>query len=378
MPIYKKGDWWYVKIDKYGKRWTPSKMEMETKRWKTKKEAKKAETELRRRVERLKSNQTSLDLLTLCTKYLEDAEISCAGHDTFSGKKRLCKELIEKLGNIPVEEITVHMAQTYLLERAKKISNNSFNVYRKEGNRLFQWGKEQQLLPQNFVSPFSKIKKKTHEKNKTPPAPIEHVTKAYMAATPEQKDLLLTYLITGGRKSEILKWKWRDIDFKNRIYALHTRKSGSGKVKTTYHEIPDLLLEILVRRFQKRHPILPWVFWHRFWDRKTKTWREDRYQNLNEFTQRLCKRAGVPNFKLHQLRHLATAILKEKGDMSLAKLQRFLRHEHQKTTEIYSGHLEIGTKEQTEFLADFWGKELSVASTKSSTKEGVYNFVQRK
>ena len=293
---------------------------------------------------------------------------------TPSGKKRLCNELLEKWGNIPVGEITVYMAQSYLLERARKISNNSFNVYRKEGNRLFQWGKEQQFLPENFINPFSKIKKKNHEKNKTPPARIEHVSKAYMAATPEQKDLLLTYLITGGRKSEILKWKWSDIDLKDRVYALHTRKSGSGKVKTTYHEMPDLLVNILERRLQHRHYKLPWVFWHKYWDQRNKKWKEDRYKNLSKFTERLCKRAGVPKFKLHQLRHLATAILKEKADMGLAKLQRFLRHENQRTTEIYSGHLEVGTKEQTDFLADYWGKELSVASTKSSTKEEAYKI----
>jgi len=46
------------------------------------------------------------------------------------------------------------------------------------------------------------------------------------------------------------------------------------------------------------------------------------------------------------------------GDMSLAKLQRFLRHDKQKTAEIYAGHLDTGTKEQTDFLADFWETNL--------------------
>lgn len=44
--------------------------------------------------------------------------------------------------------------------------------------------------------------------------------------------------------------------------------------------------------------------------------------------------------------------------MSLAKLQRFLRHDHQRTTEIYAGHIETGTKKQTDYLADFWGEKL--------------------
>ena len=46
--------------------------------------------------------------------------------------------------------------------------------------------------------------------------------------------------------------------------------------------------------------------------------------------------------------------------MSLAKLQRFLRHDHQKTTEIYAGHIETGTKKQTDFLADFWTDKLDL------------------
>ena len=117
-----------------------------------------------------------------------------------------------------------------------------------------------------------------------------NVIQAYLVATPVQKDLLLAYLVTGARKSEILTWKSTDIDFQNRVYALHTRKTGSRTLKTTHHEMPDLLYNLLQRRFWKRHETLPYVFWHRFWDRNLKGWREERYQNLNRFTVRLCER----------------------------------------------------------------------------------------
>ena len=376
MPIFKVKGRFYVRVEKNGVKWTPAKADMNQTSWRTKRDARAAEAELRHRIENLKTTPTSLDLLTLCNEYLEDAKISFIGKDTFAGKQRLCRELLKKWGNLPFEDITVHMAQKYLLERANRVSNNSFNVYRKEGRRLFEWGKKQNMLPRYSVNPFAEVEKKRHETKNSRPAPIEHVTKAYMAATPDQKDLILTYLVTGGRKSEILKWEWSDIDFKNKIYALHTRKSGSGELKTTYHEMPALLLDILDRRFKKRHAILPYVFWHKFWDRKKKEWREDRYQNLNRFTERICKKAGVPKFGLHQLRHLATAVLKEKANMGLAKLQRFLRHDHQKTTEIYAGHLETGTKEQTDFLANFWEdafEKSTVTSNESSNYKGKAN-----
>ncbi len=35
--------------------------------------------------------------------------------------------------------------------------------------------------------------------------------------------------------------------------------------------------------------------------------------------------------------------------------------EHQKTTEIYAGQIEMGTRKQTDYLADFWQRKLIVS-----------------
>lgn len=90
---------------------------------------------------------------------------------------------------------------------------------------------------------------------------------------------------------------------------------------------------------------------------------------LDRTRPKLLATAKVPPFRLHQLRHLATAILRDEADMSLAKLQRFLRHYHQKTTEIYAGHIETGTKKQTDFLANFWEDKLDLTEGQASIPE---------
>ncbi|MGD8522526.1 MAG: hypothetical protein PVF56_15365, partial [Desulfobacterales bacterium] len=181
MPIYKQKKWYYVKIQINGEKWTPSKARMTERRWRTKKEARQAEAELRIRAAEMQTARStlitpmSLDLLTLCNDYLADAKVSCLGHDTFAGKKRFCKKILKRWGNIPCNDITVHMAQKYLLERAHKVSNNSFNVYRKEGRRLFEWGKKQGLIPRDCINPFAEIEKKPHESGKPRPAAIDSV-----------------------------------------------------------------------------------------------------------------------------------------------------------------------------------------------------------
>ena len=92
---------------------------------------------------------------------------------------------------------------------------------------------------------------------------------ATQVAKPDQKDLLLTYLVTGARKSEILTWSWTISTSRTMFTPCIPEKTGSRTVKTTHHEMPDLLMDVLQRRFRKRHSTLPYVFWHRFWDRKT-------------------------------------------------------------------------------------------------------------
>jgi len=54
--------------------------------------------------------------------------------------------------------------------------------------------------------------------------------------------------------------------------------------------------------------------------------------------------------------------------MSLAQLQRFLRHDHQKTTEIYAGHIEMGIGRQSDSLADFRQRKLIDSDTVASIR----------
>ena len=56
--------------------------------------------------------------------------------------------------------------------------------------------------------------------------------------------------------------------------------------------------------------------------------------------------------------------------MSIAQLQKFLRHDNQKTTEIYAGFLDVGTQEQGDFLGDFWSKKLVGLDDASGDADG--------
>lgn len=361
MPISKGNNGkYYVKIWMDKECYTPAKMGMGQTSWPTKTEAKAAEVELRRLVKAQSSTiQTTLDLLTLCNRYLKDQQEKVVGHDTFSKKIRFCKEIIARWGKTtPIADIKVYMVQEYLNERAKQFTANSFNTYRKEGVALFNWAINQQLLAADTINVFSRVKKLPHSTGGPKPAPVNDVLKVLAVANQDQRDLIMCYLLTGARKNEILTMTWDDVDLQKRTYKLHTLKTGNKLPKTTVHAMPDQLCEILTRKHENRNPGLKYVFWHRFYSQPQKAYVEDRYMSLNKFTMRLCKKAGVTLFGLHQLRHLAATLLAH-GNMSTIQAKQFLRHDHITTTELYMGTLDNSTAEQSNYLDKFWSEKLA-------------------
>ena len=369
MPIWKGNNGrWYIKwkepVGGSKNYLKPADVGMEERSWDTKKEALAAEQELKRLVEKkftpTSKKTTPGTLLPLCKLWLKSYEGQVQGHDTLPKKARFCKEILGQWGDIDITEIKVFMAQRYLDDRARRFSANSFNCYRKEGVAFFNWLIDQELVPPETKNVFEKVKKKQHDAEDVQPAPIKDVLAVWNVANQSQRDLIDTIILMGARKNEVLNLKWNDIDLEERTYKLHTNKSGGKGTKTTLHTISDELREILLRRLEQKHPEVDFVYWHRYYSHTEKTMVDDGYKSLNKFTMRLCKKAGVPLFTLHQLRHLAASILKREG-ATIAELQRFLRHDEQKTTEIYAGHLDNGTKAQNELLGRVWSEALSGA-----------------
>lgn len=299
----------------------------------------------------------TLDLVSLCNKYMKSLP-KTMNANTVKAKQHFCNEILKTWGNIEVADLKVFQVQEFLEERIKKCSVNSFNVYKKHGAALFNFAFKQQLLPPGSLNVFEAVDRKPHVRKKRVPAPVDDVLEVLSVATEDQKNLLMVYLLTGARKSEILDMVWDDIDFENRTFLLHTKKSGTGLVKTTKHEMSDHLYDLFQTLLQKRHPKLQNVFWHRYYSKIAGKDVDEKYTSINKMTRRLCKKAGVEHFTLHQLRHLAATILKVHGHMSISQLQLFLRHDNQKTTEIYAGFLDGGTQEQGDFLGEFWSEKL--------------------
>ena len=120
------------------------------------------------------------------------------------------------------------------------------------------------------------------------------------------------------------------------------------------------LYDILLNRFRNRDPDKPWVFWHRYWSRKTNRFVSGPYGDRKKLMQTLSEKANVKYFRFHPLRHLTASIIDDLG-VPLGVIQRILGHENRKTTEGYLhsvGEAERNAMRKLEKV-DFISKPLS-------------------
>ncbi|MFA6700739.1 MAG: tyrosine-type recombinase/integrase [Thiomicrospira sp.] len=135
------------------------------------------------------------------------------------------------------------------------------------------------------------------------------------------KFIVSMLLLTGARKNEVLQAKWSDFDFERRIWKIEFNKSG----KTRHVPISDGVIALLqsIPRFEGVEFVfpnpetqLPYVHIFSSWD-----------------TAR--KRAGLPEVRIHDLRHSFASFLVNSG-RSLYEVQKILGHTQVKTTQRYA------------------------------------------
>jgi integrase len=287
------------------------------------------ESEKRRELKKAAKNlHEGLDLLIFCSKYRIYAKRF--SHKNYVEKKKLIKRLLKRWGGmILVENIESEMLLDYLQEQRINRSANAANKDRKHLLAMWHYGRKFLEVKQN---PATVIDKFTHNRTVQYTPPSEDVLKVLAAATRQQTVLLLSYIYTAARRSEIFRWTWvEDINLEKRSYRLGTKKTHDGSWSYEWFPMPDEL-----------HAELAW-WWH------NRTFRDSPYVFTDEqpgphygkpHTARrrlmagLCKRSGVKAFGFHALRRFVASRLSDMGK-STNTIRRMLRHRSVHTTELY-------------------------------------------
>jgi integrase len=137
------------------------------------------------------------------------------------------------------------------------------------------------------------------------------------------RPIVVMALNTGMRKGEILNLKWENIDLKNNFILLNQDQTKNGERK----EIPiNNTLKEALKGITRRLDI-PYVFYNPKTDKP--------YDNIVKSFYTAMKRAGIKDFRFHDLRHTFASQLVMAG-VDLTTVRELLGHKTLTMTLRYS------------------------------------------
>ena len=242
------------------------------------------------------------------------------------------KNLLSFFGeNILISEITPSMVNKFKVTRREKVKpgtvnrdlsilKNCFNIAMKQ----WEW------IDSN---PVTKI-----PMEKEPPGRVRFLTDEEFQhlcdACPEWlKPIVLTARHTGMRKENILSLKWNQVDLFRRVISLECTKND----ERLSVPLNDTLMELFKRLTKVRDIKSQYVFSHPNAKKKDSkgTFNGRRYYEIKKSFRRALEKAGIEDFRFHDLRHCFASDLVQRG-VDLYVVQALLGHKSEKMTKRYA------------------------------------------
>jgi integrase len=243
-----------------------------------------------------KSSQKLINLKELWEEYLSSSS-ALLSTATVERKKDALKHVFKFLKDIQVSEIDSVMIEKYLSFRKKEILERSSNTGKREQEISFRTANIELAVLSNLLN-FAVRRgyieknatsgiKKLNELSRLKTLSDEDIGKLINGATNKlTKDLISFLIYTGCRKGEALNLKWDDVDLKNDVIAIKGTKTKYDRYIPVSRALKRILEEI------NREYV--YVF----------SYRGKKLSNFRESFKTACKRAGLNDLRVHDLRHV--------------------------------------------------------------------------
>ena len=160
----------------------------------------------------------------------------------------------------------------------------------------------------------------------------------------DSADAVRMMLYTGARVGEVLAMKWDQIDFEKGIW----NKPAAATKQNRDHHIPLTDETQALLKIRRKATNAEWVFPARFSPSRHLT-------SIRVFWKSVCKRAGITDCHIHDLRHTFASLAARQG-VSLQVVGGLLGHSDHKTTNrylhLYDDPLRDGAKAVARLVAD--------------------------
>ena len=292
--------------------------------------------------------RTGVTVADLCNEYMErHAKVHKKSWQDDERDIRL--HVKPSIGGLPVQSIQrsdIAALHQRMGQTAKVRANRTLALLSKMFELAKLWG----YLDEGAANPARRIQKYKETSRDRWIKPEE--LPALAQAIDKEENVLYRYyfwllILTGARKSELLKAKWEDLDLPSMKIKIPDTKAGGAR----YIPVTGAVLAVLnqIPRFEGNPHIFPG------------RGKDGHIHNVEKPWSRIRKDAKLPDVRLHDLRRTVGSMLAQGGN-SLHLIGRVLGHANQSTTAIYSRFGEDHVRQ----ALDEHGRRLLVASGKAA------------
>jgi integrase len=183
-------------------------------------------------------------------------------------------------------------------------------------------------------TPMKRVKLFTEGRGRTRFLTPEEAAGLLAACNEEFRDVILIALHSGCRKSEITSLAWPNVDLEQRTFTVQACYAKNGETKTL--PMTDEVYAMLTRRRADRDNTPGDLVFVSRYNRPWKSW-STAWENA-------CERAGLKDFRFHDLRHCFGSWLAMNGTAPKAMME-LMGHKTASMTMRYS-HLSVEYKRQ--------------------------------
>lgn len=244
--------------------------------------------------------------------------------------------LLERFGDVSAEALKPTEIEEWALELSKDLSASSVNhhlaLLSASYNRAQKYGTVS-VNPMHVVARLKANNVRVRCLSETEEARL-------LDALPEWlRSLVVVALRTGMRKGELLALRWNDLEFATSTIVVREAKSGEGRRLPMSNEARQVLRAL----WEKRHNVVA------LRDRSADELAAHVFaapnggflHSLDRYWYPALRRAAIPDFHFHDLRHTFVSRLAMKG-VDLYRVQTLMGHKTPEMTQRYA-HLSPDT-----------------------------------
>ncbi|MDW7997824.1 MAG: site-specific integrase [Thermodesulfovibrio sp.] len=279
----------------------------------------------------------------------------CSKRQAYYGsmKKYFLNVLPDWFKNLQLNQIgtkEVEYLQNFFIEKNYSIAtcNRYISILKASLSKAETWN----LITEQRLKSIRRVRPLRGETKRLKYLSKEEIQRLLSCCDEHLYPIVVVALNTGMRKGEILNLKWQNIDFKNEIILLDKTKNDERR------EIPmNNTLKLLFKKlYSQRKLHTDYIFVNPETGRK--------YVDLKRSFASACRKAGLQDFRFHDLRHTFASQLVMSG-VDLKTVQELLGHKSLTMTLRYAHLSQAHKKEAVKTLETKIGHSLvTVSNTK--------------